>query len=473
MATTARRLILALAFSAAGIGFGAAQVSVEVVARGVSVGIPAGSGASGASASQSMIIPRVEFSRNIGFQLDQLDPATAHPQSLAARLQVALQAQVDAGVSQKEAVATQNILVQALSDPKVLAAIQSTLRTTPSGWDASWKLADLDAAVQSMESRAELNRYTGQLKNALAASINGDDSRFASLFDNAKPAAGAVASAPEVSEGAGASRKPLVSLTKPESRTSNQTTDETRVSEPLPASPAALSDGDKLFKPDVAYRLDLRRQTYDVSNSPGTNVRLGLQRGFQKQELGRFVRQPGSVVSIVYTAPNGERKTFDLKESDLLYSISSDSVLGDSTRVNIRREKTGEQILAGRRDRNSDEHINIRAGSTVAIALRTSEKVRLPSRTAVLRTAAMAVVVMVPASAFAWPHLLHVLLQVGGGLLITALGLQAASKFPGFLFWRLTAYAVMAFGVALTLGTIAVALGWMPASAMEVSNFFR
>jgi hypothetical protein len=222
MATISRRLILALVFSAASVRFGAAQVVVDVAPAGVSMAVPAVIGAAGAP-SQPMVLPSLDFARNLAFQMKGIapEPGVRISQALPAQLRGALQAQVNAGIPQNEAVATQNILVQALSDPQVRAAIQEHLRQTAApenpalGREAAEKLAGLAAAAQSQESRAALDRYAGELKNALAASIAGDDREFAHLFDGLArtdrgPVTSIMGDEPDYSRlSAGKIRKPL------------------------------------------------------------------------------------------------------------------------------------------------------------------------------------------------------------------------------------------------------------------------
>ena len=185
-----RFLAAALALVAA-VPHSAAQVVVEVAPAGVSVRLPAAIGASGAPEAdhRPMLLPTADFARNLSFQMDRVAPAAIHPQALSAELRGALQAQVLAGIPRGEAVATQNILVQALSNPQLLAEIQDKLRRTetpgnPSfGRDAAERLGGLAASARDERSRAELSRYTGELESVLTASLEGDDREFSRLFD--------------------------------------------------------------------------------------------------------------------------------------------------------------------------------------------------------------------------------------------------------------------------------------------------
>jgi hypothetical protein len=80
-------------------------------------------------------------------------------------------------------------LVQALSDPKVLASIQEHLRQTSipgngaSGSDAAEKLEELAAATNNKNARAGLIRYAEELKGVLSASLSGNAHEFSRLFD--------------------------------------------------------------------------------------------------------------------------------------------------------------------------------------------------------------------------------------------------------------------------------------------------
>ncbi|HAM36388.1 MAG TPA: hypothetical protein DEB40_05955 [Elusimicrobia bacterium] len=196
-----------------------AAVVVEVTPSGISVQVPVKIGASGAAAPaiRSMILPAADFARNLSFQMDRVAigptaaasigalPAKTLPQSLSG----ALQAQVLAGIPYNRAVATQNILVQALSDPKVLAAIQKQLRRTATpqnptlGRDAAKKLASLAAAAQSDGSSAKLVRYARELNNVLAASLAGDDREFSRLFDGLLSRTDVTETWPEIGAGPG------------------------------------------------------------------------------------------------------------------------------------------------------------------------------------------------------------------------------------------------------------------------------
>ena len=226
-----RSRLLAVSFSlVGGIRLAAAAVVVDVTPSGVSVQVPAGMGAAGTAAApaQPMILPTADFARNLSFQLDRIVPApTAAP--LPTQLRGALQTQVLAGTPRGQAVATQRILVQALSDPELLASIQENLRRTATpgnpalGRESAEKLAGLAAAAGGARSRQALRGYADELTGALAASLHGDDVEFDRLFDgllSRKDAAAAVpADAPAAGEaGTVGSGKILMPLTRPTTR---------------------------------------------------------------------------------------------------------------------------------------------------------------------------------------------------------------------------------------------------------------
>ena len=216
------RLLVVPLVLLAGARLGSAQI-VEVVPEGVSVRLPGGIGASGAAAApvQSILLRSDDLARNLSFQLNRLAPALSQP--LPDQLRGAVQAQVRAGAPLSQALATQNVLVQALTDAKILTAIQEHLlrAATPENSALAGRLAVLAAAAQNARSREELGRYTAQLKGVLADTLAGDDQAAERLFDGLLPRKDAAgrSDAPAVAEGAarnpGEAGKILRPLTKP------------------------------------------------------------------------------------------------------------------------------------------------------------------------------------------------------------------------------------------------------------------
>jgi hypothetical protein len=103
--------------------------------------------------------------------------------------------------------------------------------------------------------------------------------------------------------------------------------------------------------------------------------------------------------------------------------------------------------------------------------------IRKPLMTGTVERLSAAGILMALASTT--PAVLFFLLQVAGGVFIAYLGFKTvkartdrmSAAFAAIS--GLTGYLVMAFGVAFALGTVAVTLGWMPPSALEVGHFFR
>ncbi len=206
-----RMLMVALALSL-GARLVAAAVVVEFSPGAVSVAIPGAAGALGAS-NQAMILPSVDFARNLSYQAGMIvaapasapqavpgaAPAAVAPVPLSVQLQSALQASVAAGAPRGQAVAVQSVLIQALSDPRTLAAVQARLRETAVpgtpdlGAEAAARLGGLAAEARQRGAAAGLDRYAGELKGALAASLAGDASGFDHLFDGLVAGLGAPA----------------------------------------------------------------------------------------------------------------------------------------------------------------------------------------------------------------------------------------------------------------------------------------
>jgi hypothetical protein len=222
---SAANLCLASALLAWGAAGAAAQVAVAVIPAGVSISVAAGAAV---PSNRAMVLPSADFARNLSFQMDRLGSASLGtvPQAIGVQLQRALQAQVSAGVPQSRAVATQNVLVAALTDPGVRAVIEESLRRTAApensalGREAARKLAGLAAAAaQSPRARSELHRCAGPLSRALAASLAGDSREFARLFDGLRSRADLAAPEPAVAADAGASgpkiRRPLLPAKAP------------------------------------------------------------------------------------------------------------------------------------------------------------------------------------------------------------------------------------------------------------------
>jgi hypothetical protein len=173
----------------AGVRLGAAQqFSVEVVPGGISVR-PAAIGSPGGTESP-MLLASADFARNLSFQMDRISGAPASAsigaaplsRDLPAQLKETLQAQVLEGTPRAEAVATQNVLLQALSNPALRAQLQERLRQT-SMPGAAENLAGLASATQDERSRAALGAYTAELQNVLTASLSGQSAAFDRLFD--------------------------------------------------------------------------------------------------------------------------------------------------------------------------------------------------------------------------------------------------------------------------------------------------
>lgn len=172
---------------------GLAAAEVEFAPEAVSVQVPAAVGAG--LTSPVLSIPADVFARDVSLQTQGLagvaapgaQAAAAAP--VAARLQTAFQAQAQelTGAARSQAVATQSVVVEALSKPAVLAQALAHLDASPAPEAAAARrnLAGLAAEARSQGAGAGLGRYAATLNDALAASLSGDDQKFAAVFDGA------------------------------------------------------------------------------------------------------------------------------------------------------------------------------------------------------------------------------------------------------------------------------------------------
>ena len=205
----------------------------------------------------------------------------------------------------------------------------------------------------------------------------------------------------------------------------------------------------------------------------------GAYYGQKLDVLGELKKQKGLVLAIVSTGADGKKQTV-LLDPDVSYVVQA-----------LERDRSSHKWTISEDDRGmlNPHTLQLDPGSVMSATLLPARLEEYDPIAAQLGQAEkrnllrLSVGGALIAGIAAWPlqaaALLLLALQVGGGMALVYFGFKAvtapASRMSATIaaMGKTVGYLVMAAGVAQALGTIAVALGQMPAAALDVSNFFR